>query len=133
MQFLLIGTLFFILPWQVIWAIVPIQITAVAIGLWAVQAMHLGHFNIVPDPMPEMRLVTTGPYQYIRHPRYFWILLFFMPMVALNANLSNLSALLLLISVLLVKLHYEERLLNERLTDYSRYQTKTKKLIPFLS
>ena len=55
-----------------------LQASAALIGLWAVQTMHLGRFNIIPDPMPDIQLVTTGPYRFIRHPMYFSILLFFL-------------------------------------------------------
>jgi protein-S-isoprenylcysteine O-methyltransferase Ste14 len=114
------------------WQILPLQLLAIFIGLWALKTMHIGHFNIVPDPMPEINLVTTGPYQYIRHPMYLSILLFFFPWVILHVSGISLLALGALVFTLLFKLHYEESLLVERLADYSVYQSKTKKLIPFV-
>ncbi len=132
LQFSLIALLIWVLPWAIVLQILPFQLLAIFIGLWALKTMHIGNFNIVPDPMPKINLVTTGPYQYIRHPMYLSILLFFFPWVMLYASSISLFALGLLILTLLFKLHYEERLLVERLTDYSLYQSKTKKLIPFL-
>ncbi len=132
LQFTFIALLIWVLPWSIVWKILPLQLLAVFIGLWALKTMHIGHFNIVPDPMPEINLVTTGPYQYIRHPMYLSILLLFFPWVMLHASLISLLALGLLVLTLLFKLHYEESLLEERLADYSFYQSKTKKLIPFL-
>ncbi|MDA3807652.1 MAG: isoprenylcysteine carboxylmethyltransferase family protein [Thiomicrorhabdus sp.] len=132
LQFSLITLLIWLLPSSMTWQILPLQLLAIFIGLWALKTMHIGHFNIVPDPMPEINLVTTGPYQYIRHPMYLSILLFFFPWVILHVSGISLLALGALVFTLLFKLHYEESLLVERLADYSVYQSKTKKLIPFV-
>jgi protein-S-isoprenylcysteine O-methyltransferase Ste14 len=94
--------------------------------------MHLGHFNIIPDPMPDIQLVTHGPYQFIRHPMYFSIVLFFFPLVFINLNWINLSVYANLVIILIIKLSYEESLLTDTLVNYESYQAKTKKLIPFL-
>ncbi|MGM0541998.1 MAG: methyltransferase family protein [Pseudomonadota bacterium] len=130
-QFSLIALLIWVLPWSA-WQILPLQLLAIFLGLWALKTMHLGNFNIVPDPRVGIKLVTTGPYQYIRHPMYLSILLFFFPWVMLYPTIISLFALGLLILTLIIKLHYEESLLAERLADYTIYQSQTKKLIPFV-
>jgi len=132
LQFSLMAGLIWVLPWNIAWQALPLQLLAIAIGLWALKTMHIGNFNIVPDPKQRMKLVTTGPYQYVRHPMYLSILLLFFPWVLLHASIISLFALGSLILTLLFKLHYEERLLVECLADYSLYQNKTKKLIPFI-
>ncbi len=111
---------------------ITINTAAAIIGLWALQTMHWGHFNIIPDPMPEIELVTTGPYQFIRHPMYFSIILFFLPLVLLNFSLLSVGLYINLTFVLLIKLHYEEYLLSQVVADYPEYQKRTKKLIPFI-
>ncbi|WP_051640656.1 isoprenylcysteine carboxylmethyltransferase family protein [Thiomicrorhabdus sp. Milos-T2] len=132
LQFFLIALLLLELPLSFNMTILIIQGIAVFIGLWAIQSMHLGHFNIVPDPMPDIQLITHGPYQFIRHPMYFSIILFFFPLVILQLNWFALALYLSLCTTLLIKLTYEERLLTEKLNDYAEYQKKTKKLIPFI-
>jgi len=132
LQFSLIGILLLVLPLSLNPMVLLMQFFAVVLGLWAVQTMHLGHFNIVPDPMPDIELVTHGPYRYIRHPMYSSIILFFFPLVVLNLDWLSLSLYANLFIILFIKLSYEEVLLVENLPDYEDYQQTSKKLIPFI-
>ncbi len=106
--------------------------SAVILGLWAVKTMRLGKFNIVPDPQQNITLITSGPYRYIRHPMYLSILLFFLPPILFQPSFTVLLTYGLLALTLTIKLHYEERLLRQALSDYAHYQTRSKKLIPFI-
>ncbi len=132
LQFTLIGALLLTTSISFHPFAIALNILAAVIGLWALQAMHWGHFNIVPDPMPDIELVTQGPYQFIRHPMYFSIILFFLPLVLLNFSLLSAGLYINLIFILLIKLHYEEYLLSQALPDYPNYQKRTNKLIPFI-
>lgn len=106
--------------------------SAVILGLWAVKTMRLGKFNIVPDPQQNVTLITSGPYRYIRHPMYLSILIFFLPPALFQPSFSVLLTYGLLAFTLVIKLHYEERLLRQALSSYSHYQARSKKLIPFI-
>jgi len=132
LQFGLIALLLLQLPLSLNIYVLIVDAIAVLIGLWAVQVMHLGHFNIVPDPMPDIELVTDGPYQFIRHPMYFSIVLFFLPLVILDLSWIGLSLFGALFITLFIKLSYEESLLSKRLPQYQTYQERTKKIIPFI-
>ncbi|WP_321324405.1 isoprenylcysteine carboxylmethyltransferase family protein [Thiomicrorhabdus sp.] len=132
LQFGLIALLLLQLPLSLNTFVLIVEAIAVFIGLWAVQAMHLGHFNIVPDPMPDIELVTDGPYRFIRHPMYFSIVLFFLPLVILDLSWIGLSLFGALFITLFIKLTYEESLLIEKLPHYQIYQERTKKIIPFI-
>ncbi|WP_127470411.1 methyltransferase family protein [Thiomicrorhabdus aquaedulcis] len=129
-QFTLIALLLLNLPWQFSVIALIAQFSAIVLGLWAIKTMHLGHFNIVPDPMPDIELVTTGPYSKIRHPMYASILLFFSVMVIEHNSLITYAIYATLTLALVIKLSYEERLLKEQLPFYALYQQKTKRLIP---
>lgn len=132
-QFALIALLTLLsFPWSLDFWILAIQGGAILLGLWALKTMHLGHFNIIPDPMPEINLVTTGPYRFIRHPMYASILYFFAP-VAISENRPTIWLLFLLLTLtLILKLSYEEALLKRKLQDYALYQDKTRRLLPYL-
>ena len=132
LQFSLIAILLLLLPISLNLVVLSIQAIAIIIGLWAVHVMHIGNFNIVPDPKPDMQLITSGPYQWIRHPMYFSIVLFFLPLVVLNLNWINLAIYANLFIILFIKLSYEEHLLAEKIPEYNSYQQNTKRLIPFL-
>ena len=132
LQFSMIVALLTTGSWLLSWQGFIWQIMGGLLGIWALQTMHLGRFNIIPDPKPDSLLVQAGPYRFIRHPMYASILLFFTP-IALEAN-NPLSWIFwgVLVINLWVKLHYEEHLLKAKFSDYVDYQTRTKKLIPFI-
>lgn len=131
-QFAAIFALLWLAPWFYTNAWLVLQILGISLGLWAVMTMHLGHFNIIPDPMPDSKLVSTGPYRWIRHPMYASLLLFFLPTLFQSQSPLIWSVYAVLAFDLLLKLHYEEGLLKKVFDDYPHYQAKTKKLIPFL-
>jgi len=131
-QFFWILALLIIIQWPISILGHIIQVIAIFIGLWAVKTMHLGHFNIVPDPLPHLDLVTTGPYRFIRHPMYLSILLFFAPAAIEQASSLILAIYAILLTTLILKLLYEEKLLSEKCSDYPEYQQHTKRLIPFI-
>lgn len=131
-QFATLGGLLVTGPWMITGIGLVWQILGVVLGLWAVQTMHLGHFNIVPDPQPDSTLVQAGPYRWIRHPMYTSLLLFFTPLVITAPTPLRWALLGALILDLLIKLHYEESLLRERFADYPDYQQRTHKMVPYL-
>ena len=82
----------------------------------------------------QHRIVTTGPYRFIRHPGYFGIIL-----VGLGLGLSSGSifTLLTLVSIMVVfysyRIHWEEHMMLATFGEkYKEYQIGTWRIIPFI-
>ncbi len=84
-------------------------------------------FSILPE---ARKLVTTGPYAYIRHPLYLAEAI-----ATIGAVISFLSyqAVMLMIAqfgLQIIRMRYEERILRDAFPDYAEYAKRTARLIP---
>lgn len=102
------------------------------LGVWAIVTMRLGNLNLAPDVKPDARLVRSGPYRWIRHPMYAAVLLAALALVLDAPSALRWGLWLALLADLLVKLHYEERLLSAHFAGYAAYRQASKRLIPYL-
>jgi protein-S-isoprenylcysteine O-methyltransferase Ste14 len=133
MQFFLVGWIFLMGP------LIPdgrfpfsIFLSGVVLGGWAIITMTFGNLNVLPTVREDAVLVLNGPYRVIRHPMYTSLLL-----ITAGEVLNDLTAMrslvwLLLVATLVAKLVFEEKLLAERFAEYSRYQQRSWRLLPFL-
>ncbi len=131
-QLVSLGTIFFTGP------VVPqalllktVFISGVLLGLWSLWEMRKSKLQATPDVASGSKLIQSGPYRYIRHPMYAGLLL-----IAITILLSYFSPLRLIAAViltvdLLIKIQYEEKLLNKYFKEYGRYSKHTWRLIPF--
>ena len=94
--------------------------------------MPLGSFNIRPTLKSGAKLVTVGPYRYIRHPIYVGVLLFCGGLVATSWNPMRLGLLLILFIILLIKATLEEKILLSSFPEYQKLQKKTGMFTPWL-
>lgn len=103
------------------------------LGLWSILAMGIGNINAGPDPLPEGRLVSRGPYAVIRHPMYTAILLVFTPLLFDHFTIPRLFIMMVLIINLLLKIRYEEKQMNlSHCNKYREYSAGTWQLIPYV-
>lgn len=94
----------------------------------------LGRFFSVQVAVQEgHRLVVSGPYRHLRHPRYLGIILFNIGMAFAFASGLTLILSAALILVLLWRIHDEERLLKEAFgQEWEEYRKRSWRLAPFL-
>lgn len=114
------------------WYLLLIEIFGIALGIFSIISMDTSTLNVFPDVREGGNLTSRGPYKLIRHPMYLSLVLTCSPLVIEYFSWLRLSVLILLVVNLLVKLHFEERLLGQKYPAYNMYKKKTKKIIPFI-
>jgi protein-S-isoprenylcysteine O-methyltransferase Ste14 len=101
-------------------------------GIWALLAMEISNYHLMPDVRPGARFVTRGPYRWIRHPMYAAVLLLTLGWL-LGAFVSwRIGLWGAHLIVLVIKLTIEERMLLAHFDGYAAYVRRTKRLIPFV-
>ena len=90
-----------------------------ALAIWTLAFNRLGNFDILPEVKRNARLITSGPYAYIRHPMYSALMLLVFGVAVLHASWVNVVAGCALVAVLAVKSTVEEQRL-EHAFDASR-------------
>lgn len=87
-------------------------------------------FSAHVETWGHQAVVEKGPYLYIRHPAYAGNILqaVGMPLI-LNAYLTLLLS-AFIISLFLVRLVLEEKVLTDKLPGYQEYMKRTKRIIP---
>jgi protein-S-isoprenylcysteine O-methyltransferase Ste14 len=109
------------------------QIFALGLIGWGGYALQRkSKFSFFYELPGDATLVTTGPFQIIRHPMYSGILLFALVSILNYVTLFRLIAFLIMALTIFYKLHREEEYLEKRFSHYKKYQEYTKRLIPFV-
>jgi protein-S-isoprenylcysteine O-methyltransferase Ste14 len=81
----------------------------------------------------DHQLITTGPYHYIRHPRYLGLILAGLGIAGLFRSWLGLVILLPLVAILLLRIMDEERLMQQEFgAAWQTYCARTWRLIPFI-
>ena len=109
-----------------------IEWIGLGLGFWAVMVMKPGRFNIIPDPRSNSTLIRGGPYRLIRHPMYLALLVTTLPLVLDHFTPFRLLLWIILLIDLILKIHYEEMLLQAGLRGYENYRRISYRLIPYI-
>ncbi len=125
---LAIFTNWLILKW---WVFILLSVSAF-LAFWAMAIMKYGNFNIVPNPVEDGTMVSSGPYKLIRHPMYASIFIFAAALLAGQFDYVKLAISLALLACLVVKMSFEEDLLCKHYPGYKAYMGNTKRVIPFV-
>lgn len=114
--------------------LVGIALMFVGAGIAAMGIFHLGE-NLTPFPKPKddgHALVTGGAYAIVRHPIYSGIGLAALGWTLYWGTLLGIALALILFVWFDFKSRAEEKWLAEKYPEYAAYQTRVKKLIPFV-
>ncbi|HNU68245.1 MAG TPA: isoprenylcysteine carboxylmethyltransferase family protein [Myxococcota bacterium] len=77
------------------------------------------------------RLISNGPYRYVRHPMYTAVFLFFGAVAVTTANWLIIGPAMAIILVLSVRIRFEEAMMLDRFGEtYSAYAANTGALVP---
>lgn len=117
-----------------LWPLVAgIALIAVGVALRAWSIASLGRFfQYQIEIQAGHRVVTTGPYRYVRHPSYTGIALALAGFALASGDVLSLLAAAVLGGIgLAVRIRAEERQLTEALgADYEKFAATRKRLIP---
>ena len=107
-------------------------IAGILLGVMSILFMRFDNLRIFPEPKKDIRLVTAGPYKILRHPMYTSVLFLSASFIAESQSVFPYIFWFILLGVLMAKIRIEERLLPKYFPEYSEYQKRTWKLIPYL-
>ena len=108
-----------------------VQVLAIALMPWARRSFQPGQFNIHAEPK-EGRMISSGPYQYIRHPMYASALAIIWSGVLGHFSYLNLVIGVIVTVVISIRIMIEEQYLCAHYPDYLDFARKTKMIIPFI-
>lgn len=100
-------------------------------GIWAVFVMKM-NFNISPEITDDKVPITIGPYRYIRHPMYLSVLGVCLCIVLNQFNITVFIFWIILTITLIIKMNYEEKIIERKHPEYGYYKKITKKIIPLI-
>ncbi|MCZ2100947.1 MAG: isoprenylcysteine carboxylmethyltransferase family protein [Chitinophagales bacterium] len=87
--------------------------------------------TIYPSPKQDATLKTDGLYQYMRHPIYTAVILVFLGLTGIFANIFKLAITLIMMVFFYFKSSYEETRLSAHYPDYDAYKKKTGRFLPW--
>lgn len=90
-------------------------------------------FSIEVTLQKDHKLIQSGPYKVVRHPRYLGILIFFTGVSLTFRSLLGIFTVLALALVLIWRIFAEERMMHEEFgKEWEEYQAKTWRLVPYI-
>ena len=107
-------------------------VAGVALGLWTLAHNRLGNFSVFPEPTAAAKLITSGPYGFVRHPMYTSLLIFMLGVLLYVPSVVGGVALVALTALLFYKTVKEERYLESVFPDYAVYRQRTQRFFPFV-
>ncbi len=122
----------FLSNWMIVIGIIVLVFGGILLVLSRLQLGEYGGPRIVIED--KHQLITTGVYQYIRHPMYLgFLLLFFGYSFALGSIVIAIVISLVFFLIFKNRMELEEKILITKFgEEYLEYKERTKKILPFL-
>jgi protein-S-isoprenylcysteine O-methyltransferase Ste14 len=101
--------------------------------VWSQDALGV-QWSLTARLVAQHRLITSGPYAYVRHPRYSAMILMLVGTgIVRTTPLVTGAALALYVIGTLVRIRAEEALMEEAFgVDWDRYRRRVPALVPFI-
>lgn len=102
------------------------------LGIWPV--LENKHFESTSRIQEERRqtVVTTGPYQFVRHPGYSAVILWAISVPMMLGVYTGIIAVIMIVTIA-VRTYFEDTMLKQELAGYQEYANAVKyRLIPFI-
>lgn len=108
-----------------------IQFCSALLMVWARITFGIRSFHAAANTT-KGKLVTNGPYRWLRHPIYASLIYFFSACIISYPFKETIAAIILISGGLLARMILEEKFLVANYTNYVAYSKHTKRIIPFL-
>ncbi len=106
----------------------PLALGAFALGVYGLLYLRRS-LSIIPE---ARRLVTGGPYRFVRHPLYAAEILAAVALILARPGLWATLTLVPFIAVQMLRARFEEGLLSRIFPGYRPYAARTRRLIPMV-
>ena len=116
-----------------VYAGAALLIGGIAIRIYSIQTLGK-HFTATAKINSDHELITSGPYQFVRHPSYLGAFMAIMGMpLFLNDRLAILFVIIAMSIAYYIRISVEEKMLSSFFGErYVQYKSHTKRIIPFI-
>lgn len=119
----------FAVPRSLQWIGLFFSVAGIAISIVSFLALNK-NLSPFPTPKPHAELIQSGIYKYTRHPIYSGILFFTLGFSFYSENTLRLIIFFLLLILFRFKAVYEEKLLQDKFSNYDAYKKTTGMFLP---
>ena len=110
---------------------IAVYVFAFVFTLWAMLSNPFFEGTVRIQKDRDHKVITTGPYRFVRHPGYVGMLIGSLPLPFVIGSMYALIPAGLMIIVAIIRTHLEDKTLKEELSGYKGYAAKVKyRLLP---
>jgi len=105
---------------------IVLYIISLALVLWAMVVNQHFEGTVRIQTERDHKVISTGPYKIVRHPGYAGMIMGAFPPAFIVGSLFALIPVAIIIIAIIVRTHFEDKLLRAELEGYADYAKKTK-------